>query len=106
MSAQPKYMVRLIALCLGIVLSALLTGCASLPADVLRLPSHSLSDDAHGPTRLTDVADASLPADDDNISGLRLLPGDQGSGRLGVWIVRIRVVKPLALLHGRRCLQA
>ncbi|WP_218510862.1 phosphatidylserine/phosphatidylglycerophosphate/cardiolipin synthase family protein [Variovorax sp. dw_308] len=69
MSALPKQLVRLIALCLGIVLSALMTGCASLPGDVTRLPSQSLD----GATPLTAVASASLPANED-VSGLRLLP--------------------------------
>ncbi|MEJ8823820.1 phospholipase D family protein [Variovorax humicola] len=72
MSALSKHLVRLIALCLGIVLSVLVTGCASLPDDVERLPSHTLGD-MHGATRLTTVAAASLPADD-SVSGLRLLP--------------------------------
>ncbi|MEJ8849213.1 phospholipase D family protein [Variovorax rhizosphaerae] len=67
-----KHLVRLIALCLGIMLSALMTACASLPGDVVRSPSHALTD-ADGATRLTAVAAASLP-EDAKISGLRLLP--------------------------------
>ncbi len=54
MSALSQRLARMIALCLGIALSALVSGCASLPGDVQRQPSHTLDDSqggSHGATR-------------------------------------------------------
>ncbi|MBT2323987.1 phospholipase D family protein [Variovorax paradoxus] len=66
----------LIAHWVGLVLAALLVGCAGLPAGVQRPQSQARTDVAD--TRLATIAAASMPADSRQLSGMRLLPaGDQ-----------------------------
>jgi putative cardiolipin synthase len=60
----------------GIVLLGMLSGCASLPDNVHRPVSQTITNVAD--TRLAAVAAVSTPGDDPELSGMRLLPaGDQ-----------------------------
>lgn len=63
---------RTLLLCLLHAVLALLTGCASLPAPVVRPPSHALT--AVADTQLARIAAAAAPADGAGLSGFRLLP--------------------------------
>jgi putative cardiolipin synthase len=60
----------------AVVLLGMLSGCASLPDNVQRPSSQTITDVAH--TRLATVAAASTTGDEPQLSGMRLLPaGDQ-----------------------------
>jgi cardiolipin synthase C len=61
--------------CLALLLAALLSGCAALPAREPLAPSHAQRDVAH--TELARTAAASLAQDTPQLSGVRLLPGAQ-----------------------------
>lgn len=73
---SPLSIARRSALAFALVLGAVLAGCAGLPSAVQRPVSQARTDVAE--TRLAAVAAASMPARDETLSGLRLLPaGDQ-----------------------------